>query len=162
MEDFDQENPSIDKSLQKVIRRKYPIAFAERKTENKADMEEEKHKIIKKLIVGNDCKAARGREKDWKEWTLYLHMQEDGEPVEKYLEKVIVKLHPTFRPPVLEFKKPPFEVTRVGWGVFEIGITLYFKDYTKKLPMDITWYLSFRDGGRSKTVDLEFDDRNLV
>lgn len=70
-----------------------------------------------------------------------------------------MNLHPTFNPPTLVFKKPPFEVTRVGWGVFEITMTLYFQPHTQKKPIDIEWFLSFRPGGRHKVIDLEFDDR---
>uniref|UniRef100_A0A6B2LJL4 Uncharacterized protein n=1 Tax=Arcella intermedia TaxID=1963864 RepID=A0A6B2LJL4_9EUKA len=158
LNEFDQENPKIDSKLKAEIARKYPKALKERKVEHAADKEEEKHKIIKKLVVGNDCKSL---EKDWKEWTLYLQMDKEGEDVGRYIDRIVVKLHPTFTPPVLEFKKPPFVVTRKGWGVFEIGITLYFQEATKKPPMDITWYLSFREGGRFKIVDLEFDDRYL-
>jgi len=166
MSDFDQENPEIDKKLVKLLKKKYPVGILERIEENKADMEEEKHKIVKKLVVGNDCtsvpkKTKNEDDKDWKRWTLYLDMENEKDDIEKYLDKIVVHLHPTFSPPVLEFKKPPFQVERVGWGVFNIDITLYFQKNTKKPPMDISWYLSFRDGGRQKTVDLEFDDRFL-
>lgn len=31
-------------------------------------MDNERHKIIKKLIVGNDCKQAPGKRAEWKEY----------------------------------------------------------------------------------------------
>jgi len=162
LSDFDQENATADKDLEKAILKDHSKLLGQRAEEHKTDMEEEKHKIIKKLIVGNDCESAgNGRDKNWKKWTLYLDFEGRNGESASYIEKVVVKLHPTFSPPVLEFKKPPFEVSRVGWGVFEINLTVHFKESTKKQPMDITWYLSFRDGGRHKIVDLEFDDRYL-
>jgi len=159
--DFDQENAKPDASIENILKKQHASLLAKRQQEHVADIEEEKHKIVKKLIVGNDCVNAPGGDKDWKKWTLYLHFEGDEQETGKFIEKVVVKLHETFRPPVLEFKKPPFEVSRVGWGVFEINMTLHFQSATKKHPMDISWYLSFRDGGRHKIVDLEFDDRYL-
>jgi len=159
LEDFDQETTPFDKSIAKIIDEKYPNALKERIIEFEKDMEEEKHKIIKKLVVGNDCRD--DVKPKWKEWTLYLQMEEQTDDIGRYIDKIVVKLHPTFNPPVLEFKKPPFTVSRRGWGTFEINITLHFQEKTQKLPMDITWYISFRDGGRFKIVDLEFDDRYL-
>lgn len=112
--------------------------------------------------MGNDCVQAPGRNSEWKQcvscgnnqlifrWTLYLHFegQEDPKEASKYLQKVVVNLHPTFNPPTLVFTKPPFEVTRTGWGVFEITMTLYFQPHTQKKPIDIEWYfwkLTFAD-----------------
>lgn len=35
----------------------------------------------------------------------------------------------------IEVMKPPFEVTEVGWGEFEAGIRLHFKD-ASEAPVD--------------------------
>jgi len=86
---------------------------------------------------------------------LSIYTLKKKEETGRFIEKVVVKLHQSFPNPVVELK-PPFELTRMGWGVFEIVMTLYFHAETKKHPMDITWDLTFQNGGAHKIVDLEF------
>jgi len=155
--EFDLDTASINKPLRKEIRNKYPEIYKSRKDEHAEDMEDQKNKIIKKLIVGNDCKDEG---EGWKTWTFYILM-EDDENIEDFIEKLEVNLHPTFNPPKLTYRKPPFEIQRTGWGTFEINFTVYFTELTKKRPVDLSWYLSFRDGGRQRTFDLEFDKRHI-
>eukprot|EP01126_Amoeba_proteus_P018438 TRINITY_DN193_c0_g1_i5.p1 TRINITY_DN193_c0_g1~~TRINITY_DN193_c0_g1_i5.p1 ORF type:complete len:189 (+),score=27.38 TRINITY_DN193_c0_g1_i5:91-657(+) len=112
MSDFDQENAVFNEKLQNRIKQSYPRLWVERSREFLEEMAEEKHKIIKKLIVGNDCEPAPSHGNGYQRWTLYLSLEGENDPREtgKYIQKVVVNLHPTFRPPVLEFVKPPFEV----------------------------------------------------
>jgi len=88
-------------------------------------------------------------------------MEDEADNIGEFVEKIEVNLHPTFQPSKLTFLKPPFEIVRTGWGTFEINFTVYFTEQTKKRPVDLSWYLSFKDGGRQRTFDLEFDKRNL-
>jgi len=96
----------------------------------KNDNETSIPKFVKKLIVGNNCVDDSGNKNGWKKWTLYLYFEEKEE-TGRFIEKVVVKLHQSFPNPVVELK-PPFELTRMGWGVFEIVMTLYFHAETKK------------------------------
>eukprot|EP01125_Pyxidicula_operculata_P017831 TRINITY_DN6296_c0_g1_i2.p2 TRINITY_DN6296_c0_g1~~TRINITY_DN6296_c0_g1_i2.p2 ORF type:complete len:106 (-),score=15.58 TRINITY_DN6296_c0_g1_i2:573-890(-) len=50
--DFDQENAHTDKEMKKTIKEKFPQQYKERKQEHLAEMEDEKHKILKKT----DCR----------------------------------------------------------------------------------------------------------
>lgn len=72
MEDFDQENAQPDKELQKKLKQLYPVAWEERHKEYLEEIDDEKHKIIKKLIVGNDCIKAPGRDGEWKQYVRSL------------------------------------------------------------------------------------------
>jgi len=159
--DFDLDTSSINSEMRTELKEKYPELYKERRKEFSEEIEDEKNKYVKKLVVGNDCKDSfqRGDEK-WKLWTFYVLMEEE-ENLSEYIEKIVVNLHSTFSPSQLTFKKPPFEVQRSGWGTFEINFTVYFTEQTKKRPLDLSWYLSFRDGGRQRTFDLEFDKRIL-
>jgi hypothetical protein len=45
-----------------------------------------------------------------------------GDGIENVIEWVQFELHPTFQPSIIKVSKPPYEITRTGWGIFEIGI----------------------------------------
>jgi len=73
-------------------------------------------------------------------WVVYVRSLEQVDLAE-YVEKVEFRLHPTFFPPVVTVEESPFEVSRIGWGTFEIGIVVYWKaggkkEYTHKLRFD--------------------------
>lgn len=52
-------------------------------------------------------------------------------------------LHPTFNPPYVIIHEEPFEIRRLGWGVFTITIVIHFQDYLQMEPMEIDHMLSF-------------------
>eukprot|EP01129_Flabellula_baltica_P002726 TRINITY_DN12561_c0_g1_i1.p1 TRINITY_DN12561_c0_g1~~TRINITY_DN12561_c0_g1_i1.p1 ORF type:complete len:221 (-),score=38.82 TRINITY_DN12561_c0_g1_i1:17-679(-) len=159
---FDIETASVNVSLQREIQSAYPDLVSKRQQEHQEDCEVESNKYIRKLTFGNDCRKVGERgDTEWFEWTFYVTMTEAAEDDDLFIREIVVNLHPTFKPPRLVFKRAPFEITRTGWGTFEIDFTVYFTEQSGKLPMDLTWHLSFRDGGRQKTIDLEFDKRNL-
>jgi len=138
LKDFDLDTASINEELRIELKEKYSDLYKSRRDEFKEELEDEKNKVIKKLIVGNDCENAnkdKNKNKEtWKLWTFYVLM-EDDENIEQFIEKIVVDLHPTFNPPRLEFKKPPFEIKRSGWGTFEIKFTVYFNEKTKKCQL---------------------------
>ena len=46
-----------------------------------------------------------------------------------YVDKVEIKLHPTFDPPKVEFKgNEKIEVKRIGWGIFRIFMKIHWKE----------------------------------
>jgi len=73
-------------------------------------------------------------------WVVYVKSAEQKD-LSEVVEKVEFKLHPTFFPPVVTVSESPFEVARIGWGTFKIGIVVYWKngeksEYTHKLRFD--------------------------
>eukprot|EP00762_Andalucia_godoyi_P001661 ANDGO_07049.mRNA.1 Transcription initiation factor TFIID subunit 14b len=46
----------------------------------------------------------------------------------RYFSRVEFQLHETFNPPVRVMQSPPFAVCEVGWGSFEVFITLFPRD----------------------------------
>lgn len=50
-------------------------------------------------------------------WTAYIR-----EPQPGAIGWVEFKLHPSFTPDYVQRRTPPFEVTRVGWGVFPVKV----------------------------------------
>lgn len=59
----------------------------------------------------------QGRNK-WK-WKVYV------QPLSDYVTRVTFELHPTFQPKIISLVEEPFEVERIGWGEFTIGITIF-------------------------------------
>jgi hypothetical protein len=62
--------------------------------------------------------------------------------------------HPTFLPPGLILTKPPYRVTRIGWGYFSIRVTILLKPgyiwhAEKSRSLELTWKLDFEGFGSS-------------
>lgn len=53
------------------------------------------------------------------------------------IKKVIFTLHPSFNEPTRVVERAPFELTEVGWGEFEIGMTIYFHGDAAEKPIDL-------------------------
>ena len=50
----------------------------------------------------------------------------NAEATAKYIKSVTYHLHPTFRPAVIKIDKPPFLISRVGWGYFDIEVEIEY------------------------------------
>mmetsp|Transcript_31155 Transcript_31155/g.52320 ORF Transcript_31155/g.52320 Transcript_31155/m.52320 type:complete len:216 (-) Transcript_31155:318-965(-) len=69
-------------------------------------------------------------------WTCYVRNPENKD-MTHVIEKVVFKLHDSFPNPVRVIDKPPFELTETGWGEFEIGFTLHFKEDSGEKPLEV-------------------------
>ena len=70
------------------------------------------------------------------------------------IRRVVFKLHPTFNPPTVTVSQPPFEVGRIGWGIFDVGIEIY-TDAEGAQPVALQWTLQFEESIGSTTIDLD-------
>ena len=57
-------------------------------------------------------------------WTVYFR-GESGTDLTPFIAHVEFHLHPTFSPPLVTVKAPPYEITKIGWGVFQVKIGEY-------------------------------------
>jgi len=57
-------------------------------------------------------------------------------------------LHPTFKPSVIKVTEPPFLISRIGWGYFEIHMEIVFKKWTGLAKMELDHMLSFDGKGK--------------
>ncbi|KAK9810316.1 hypothetical protein WJX72_008474 [[Myrmecia] bisecta] len=69
-------------------------------------------------------------------WTLYVRGA-DNQDITHVIKKVTFQLHPSFQNPNREVFAPPFELTEVGWGEFEIAIQLHFADDAFEEPVEL-------------------------
>ena len=60
-------------------------------------------------------------------WTAYVRSA-DGHDLSHAVERVIFTLHPTFAQPRRELTAPPFAITEMGWGAFDIGIAIHLRE----------------------------------
>jgi YEATS domain-containing protein 4 len=51
-----------------------------------------------------------------------------SEDISNYVASVEFTMDPSYPEPIKNITQPPFEVQLTGWGEFNIGIKLYFKD----------------------------------
>ena len=67
------------------------------------------------------------------------------------VEHVEFELHPDFVPATVVVREPPFQITREGWGTFDVGVKIYFTDGTQKT---LSWQLSFQGDGAHKDLSV--------
>ena len=149
--------PTRDVDFQALVRQHNPKEF------DKLILELDKYwknelKFAKiKLQVGNLHEAVQGADEDTQNkhrWTFFVRCQQI--PVESLIQEVTVKLHPTFNPPEVKLTKAPFQFSRIGWGVFELGISIIIKpELGVGAPVKVTHFLSFSAPETSNTVTVK-------
>ena len=98
--------------------------------------------LKKNVIVGNISKFIPLEKRDKNDqathkWMVYVRGL-PGEPeLSSFIQRVWFILHPSYMPnDIIEVARPPFTVTRRGWGEFPVRIQLVFNDPRNK-PVDI-------------------------
>lgn len=90
-------------------------------------------------------------------WCCYVKFANQGEDISKYIDKVTFVLHETFKDPIHEVTKAPFQVAGRGWGYFNIPITI---EWNPKLKMEKTkfdYMLAFYGEGDVRTMEVVVD-----
>ena len=60
-----------------------------------------------------------------------------GEDISDIVSKVVFNLHPTFHNPTREVSEPPFELSEMGWGEFDLTAVLHFVDAAGEPPLEL-------------------------
>ncbi len=80
-------------------------------------------------------------------WSLQL-----APNAEKVVSEVTYKLHPTFRDPIVKCTKFPFQLSRIGWGTFEIGVSILLNTGQ---TLETSHKLTFKEAGDTvKTTEV--------
>ncbi|BFY97489.1 hypothetical protein BsWGS_00529 [Bradybaena similaris] len=69
-------------------------------------------------------------------WTVFVRGFE-GSLLDYFVEKVVFRLHKTFKSPVRVITEPPFQVTECGYAGFILPVEIYFKN--KQTPRKIVF-----------------------
>ena len=141
--------------LQNLFREFYGNEYEQRRIETESEL---KQIIKKRLIIGNthqllSCDYDHIRH----EWTLFIKFDDnDPDDIQQFIKQITVILHPTFSPSQIILDKSPFTLTRIGWGVFTIYVTIQFQSQWNKSDFRTSWFLSFTNSGNQKKIDIDF------
>ena len=58
------------------------------------------------------------------EWKFFLKLEKGN--IKDYVNKVEVLLDPTFGDVALVLRSAPFEIKRIGYGTFTLGVKIFF------------------------------------
>ncbi|KAI9225878.1 MAG: yeats family-domain-containing protein, partial [Piptocephalis tieghemiana] len=129
--------------------------------------------VKRRVIVGNVSQYLRPdqRPKEKPEvthrWMVYLTGEKERrEEPGTYIRKVRFHLHRDYKPhDVVDVDRPPFHLTRHGWGEFPIRVGIYYRDRLNK-PINITHQLLLDQThsgtqklGSERTIELNLDRR---
>ncbi|OLY83122.1 YEATS domain-containing protein 2 [Smittium mucronatum] len=96
----------------KVLEKDSPITSNQRET---------RFHILEQILIGNESRYLYPNERIPKDsenthiWTLFVRKGQNSSNLEKYIKKVRVFLHPSYRPnDVVDIVMPPFELERPG------------------------------------------------
>uniref|UniRef100_A0A7S3NSW9 YEATS domain-containing protein n=1 Tax=Euplotes crassus TaxID=5936 RepID=A0A7S3NSW9_EUPCR len=141
--------PDIDKEFQKEVRDKMPEEFKETTAFLKENNLFRGNLKSIKFFFGNkhkEIQATAYMENDH-EWIAFVEFV-NPEYTKRFVSKVEFKLHPTFQPSKVTVDRMPFQIKRIGWGIFEIKITITWRHWMKKEPTKYTHMLSFDGDGK--------------
>jgi len=91
-----------------------------------------------KLCVGNTHKSVPG--KMTHRWTVFVRGEDGKADTDLGIKEVVFHIHQDYTPSSVHVKKAPFEITRDGYGVFEVTIDVTLVDGTVKRDR---WGLKF-------------------
>ncbi len=96
----------------------------------------------KYVIVGNtsqyiDPTLRSGEDDSTHKWMVYVRGPSEEADISHFVKTVRFFLHPSYHPnDIVLVSKPPFHLTRLGWGEFPVRVQLEFVDRRNK-PVDI-------------------------
>ena len=129
--------------------------------------------VKRKIIIGNTSKyilpdQREGNDRSTHKWMVYVRGPKDDSELQNFISKVWFLLHPSYQPnDLVEVCKPPFQVTRRGWGEFPVRVQLHFVESKNKrvdiihhLKLDKT-YTGLQTLGAETHVEIEVDRKNF-
>lgn len=129
--------------------------------------------VKRRIIIGNTSKyimpdQRERNDRSTHKWMVYVRGAKDDEGLENFINKVWFLLHPSYQPnDLIELCKPPFQVTRRGWGEFPVRVQLHFVENKNKrvdiihhLKLDKT-YTGLQTLGSETHVEIELDRKNF-
>ncbi|SMR46252.1 unnamed protein product [Zymoseptoria tritici ST99CH_1A5] len=119
----------LDIRREERLRAQYPRTWRELESEREREREGSERVQTLTVFVGNRHREvdAEGRVREdgasnRHEWTFFVKSSRDD-----IVEEVQILLHPTFRPSRVIRQRPPFEISRLGWGVFTLTAYIVLK-----------------------------------
>ena len=163
---------SVNAARVNELKDKYPTTHVERQAEEEANKASGEAGEIQTLTlsIGNSHRRILTENANSHEWKFFVRPSRTD-----IIEEVHIHLHQTFRPPRIIRTRPPYEVTRLGWGYFTILANVMLKpgyswvsedaqdspDGAEKGMLGLEWTLDFdRFEGRGSMGRLRLKVKN--
>ncbi|KAH9513199.1 hypothetical protein Btru_034361 [Bulinus truncatus] len=90
------------------------------------------------------------------DWTVFVRGQE-GSRLEAFVEKVVFRLHKTFKCPLRTISEPPYKVSESGYAGFLLPIEIHFKNKQspRKIVFSYDLFLNAKDSPPINNVRIE-------
>jgi hypothetical protein len=151
----------IDNTYQEKIRKENEREFDLRLKAVKLERE----KFVKVgFEIGNQYEEYPTTLKNKHEWTVYVRLAKGSglRDLVRYIQEVKFVLDESFYPPFVVVRKPPFELTRLGWGTFPVGIEIKWRKELNKEPTSLHHDLVFKESDNFKKVYFKFERQGSV
>ncbi len=134
----------------------------EKELDEVSDPRNSRHKVKRRLIVGNVSKWIECDQREdnaTHKWLMYVRGDRDSPDVSDVVTKVKFMIHPSYYPhDLVEVSQPPFHLSRRGWGEFKARVQIHFKhdppvDVLHQLTLDRT-YTGLQTLGAETVVDV--------
>jgi transcription initiation factor IIF auxiliary subunit len=79
----------------------------------------------------------------------------------RIIKRVTYKLHPTFNPSCVFVQESPFEITRYGWGAFNITLNVEFQDNLNIQNLELDHFICFEKPSSENYKQIFIDVDNL-
>ena len=139
---------NIDEDYQANFMNKYPEEYQTALDELIKIKTLEKDLIKIFLEYGNTHSSIETDHQNKHKWVFFIRTNNEEYPLKDLVDKVTIELHPSFNRSLVQLKHP-FKFAARGWGVFEIPITVVWKEWTKLPPTNLSHMLSFDGDGKS-------------
>ena len=107
------------------------------------------------LTIGNTYGLEISHRHTPHKWIMFVKVEGCDGDERLYIENVEFTLHYTFKPSQVIISKPPFQISRFGWGTFTIGIEVRFTKYFGNVTRYFEHPLIFEIGGSLKKYIVE-------
>uniref|UniRef100_A0A2C9K505 YEATS domain-containing protein n=1 Tax=Biomphalaria glabrata TaxID=6526 RepID=A0A2C9K505_BIOGL len=90
------------------------------------------------------------------DWTVFVRGQ-DGSRLDAFVEKVVFRLHKTFKCPLRTISEPPYKVSESGYAGFLLPIEIHFKNKQspRKIVFSYDLFLNAKDSPPINNVRIE-------
>ncbi|CAD8064908.1 unnamed protein product [Paramecium sonneborni] len=160
----------VNQDLAKKIKDSNPQLYAQRQQQILQQQMMLPNQIKVSVVYGNYYEHIKSNNKNVNQWILNVKMDYNKDSdraalknfdINHMIESVTYHLHETFRPNVITVKQAPFELKRLGWGVFNIPILIKFKKEYNIPNLEVDHYLSFQGNGSFQRQITKLNISNL-
>eukprot|EP00997_Jenningsia_sp_PLL12_P005227 NODE_2089_length_989_cov_213.224468_g1709_i0.p1 GENE.NODE_2089_length_989_cov_213.224468_g1709_i0~~NODE_2089_length_989_cov_213.224468_g1709_i0.p1 ORF type:complete len:193 (+),score=44.22 NODE_2089_length_989_cov_213.224468_g1709_i0:341-919(+) len=110
-----------------------------------------------RVVVGNNHSISNNPVfNNHHQWTVYVRAEDPQR--QSLITRVNFRLHPTFTPQEVMVDHPPFQVTRMGWGTFTVGIDVYLRNQVVSFEHELNFSVPTEESTHSIVFDQPVED----